>query len=122
MSEYKIGKIYKIIHNQSDLIYIGSTISTLRDRFYQHKKSLSCIISKYFSKYGIENFKIILIKEYKICDRTHLEMYEQLWINKMKCININNPFEILRKLANMCACPDKQLLRVLIEFWFYILT
>ena len=43
--------------------------------------------------YGIQNFKIILIKEYMVYrehkkDHRHLFVYEQLWINKMKCINI----------------------------------
>jgi len=104
MSEYKNGKVYKIIHNQSDIVYIGSTFNRLNDRFYCHKqdhgmgKTLS--ICKYFTEYGIENFKIILIKEYKVIDKKHLLMYEQLWMNKIKNINLNKSFQPLFKERN----------------------
>lgn len=91
----KSGKIYKIIHTQSDIVYIGSTINTIRDRWRNHKKLDSkCIISKYIQKFGEDQFKIILIKEYQVVDRTHLEAYEQLWINKIKCINSQSAFKI----------------------------
>lgn len=103
MSEYKIGKIYKIIYigNENiNITYIGSTFSTLRDRWYHHKlnkgKSGSAI-TNYFKDYGFEKFKIFLIKEYEVCDRKHLEMYEQLWMNKMKCINKQHSFQLLLK-------------------------
>ncbi len=97
MSEYKTGRVYKIIHNQSDIVYIGSTFNRLNDRFYCHKKNKNTAIGKYFTKYGIENFKIILIKEYKVIDKYHLQMYEQLWMNKIKNININKSFQPLYK-------------------------
>mgnify|MGYP001546348743 CR=1 FL=1 len=72
-----IGRVYKIIHNQSELIYIGSTINKLKYRWQQHKNNYKywvygrsdrshCSLYKYFLKYGIENFKIILIKEYNL--------------------------------------------------------
>ena len=86
-----IGKVYKIIHSQSDICYVGSTFNELRKRFNQHKQTKNTsIITKYLEKYGSDNFKIILIKEYEVIDRTHLEAYEQLWINKLKSINSNN--------------------------------
>jgi hypothetical protein len=110
MSEYKIGKIYKIIYIGNENIninYIGSTLNTLRDRWYGHKggfkewlknKKTKCSIYDYFEKYDIKKFKIFLINEYKVYDRKHLLMYEQLWINKIiNNININNPFPILIK-------------------------
>lgn len=93
---YNRGNIYKIYFN--DIIYIGSTVFTLEKRFKEHlrdykiyilseglKKRIS--IFPYFKKYGIDNFKIELIKEYNICDRNELYAYEQLYINKIKCIN-----------------------------------
>lgn len=103
MSNLKYGKVYKIIHNQSDIIYIGSTFNTLRDRLYRHNnaynKSLNnkhsnISIYKYFEQYGVNNFKIILIKEYEVVDRKHLQSKEQLWINITKCINKNSAFRI----------------------------
>lgn len=86
-----IGKVYKIIHSQSNICYVGSTFNELRKRFTQHKQTTNTsIITKYLEKYGRDNFKIILIKEYEVVDRVHLEAYEQLWINKLKSINLNN--------------------------------
>jgi peptidyl-prolyl cis-trans isomerase-like 4 len=96
MTTTTTGRIYKIIHNQSNICYVGSTLNRLNDRWHKHKshynlhlkgKNKKIAIYPYFKEYGIENFKIILIKEYEVIDRQHLEAYEQLWINKLKTIN-----------------------------------
>ena len=92
-----IGKIYKIIHNQSNINYVGSTFDILRNRFRKHKNDLNTSISSYFEEFGAENFKIILIKEYEVFDKKHLLAYEQLWINKLKSINKNQTFKPLKK-------------------------
>lgn len=89
-----IGKIYKIIHSQSDIIYIGSTFNRLSDRWRKHKNIESTSIGKYIKEFGAVQFKIILIKEYEVIDRKHLEAYEQLWISKTKCINTQPSFKI----------------------------
>jgi hypothetical protein len=92
-----IGLIYKIIHNQSNDIYIGSTFDSLKGRFNQHK--LNCnnkhynsrlIIYDLFKEFGVDNFKIILIKQYDVIDKKHLFMYEQLWMNKLNPVNNKN--------------------------------
>ena len=101
---YQLGRVYKIINRFDNQIYIGSTFNSLKQRWnihkYDYKKWLNdirrkkCYCSSFdlFNKYGIENFKICLIKEY-ICVRTsiydlkHLHSKEQLWINKTKNIN-----------------------------------
>jgi hypothetical protein len=49
-----------------------------------------------FDKYGVENCKIILIKEYQVVaankrDKRHLNIYESLWIYKLRAINVNVP-------------------------------
>lgn len=103
----KKGKIYKIISRQGNDVYIGSTFSTIRDRFFNHRacykiwkntEERRMSVFDLFEKYGIENCKIILIKEYEVVDKRHLEMYETLWINKFKqnCINTNSPFCIMK--------------------------
>ena len=104
----KIGRIYKIICSQSDDVYIGSTFNELRVRFSQHKnlydswsegKTNKCSIYPIIEKYGIDKFKIILISEYNVVDKHHLHAYEQLWINKTRCVNEINPlyFKKLRQ-------------------------
>lgn len=101
---HSIGHIYKIICNlDSSFCYIGSTFNQLRHRWQGHKASYKNIrgemdIHKYFDKYDIKNFKIILIKSYNcfrenLFDLKHLHAYETLWINKTKnCINKRLPF------------------------------
>jgi len=113
---YKTGKVYRIIClPEPDIQYIGSTFNTLRHRFTTHKsvykRWLNGIIKKcvsifpYFKKYGVKNFKIVLIKEYLVCaknnkDHKHLSVYEQLWINKTTNVNKKSCFSIkwLQKL------------------------
>lgn len=100
ISTYKNGKIYKIITSESNEIYIGSTFDTITNRFKGHKrqykfwkngkggKQLSFDI---FEKYGLEKCKIMLIKEYSVVDKRHLEVYESLWIRKLNSINKLSP-------------------------------
>jgi group I intron endonuclease len=98
-----IGNIYKIIVNCSNQIYIGSTQQECRARWQEHKdnykqfkngKSGNCSAFDLFDKFGIDNCKIILIKQYEIVDRKHLRALEQLWINKLKPINKLSAFVI----------------------------
>ena len=109
------GHIYKIICLvDPTFCYIGSTFNRLSKRFEKHrghfkkwleggrKKGYSCF--PYYEKYGIENFKIILIKSYEVCrfhvkDRKHLDVYETLWINRHrgKCCNGKIPLNLLKK-------------------------
>jgi hypothetical protein len=100
---YRTGTVYKIICTLNDIVYVGSTFQKrLRDRWSDHKSQFKRHIDgklkktvstfPYFEKYGIENFKLIKIKEY-VCwvenakDTQHLRAYEQLWINKLSCVN-----------------------------------
>ena len=110
-----IGHIYKIICiTEPTFCYIGSTFNRLSKRFERHRLSYTgwlkdknrkkCSCYPYYKKYGIENFKIVLIKSYEVCrehvkDRRHLEAYETLWINRHrgKCCNKNSPVEYLKK-------------------------
>lgn len=97
-----IGKIYRIVHLDSDICYVGSTSKSIESRWVGHQaaydrwlKGCICItIYPYFQLYGIERFKIIIEKEYNVCDRNQLRAYEQLWINRFKktAVNRNSAF------------------------------
>ena len=97
----KIGRVYKIIAAQGTECYVGSTFNTTRDRFQNHKGSYhkwlkegrnkGCSLFDLFEKHGVENCRMILIKEYDVLDRQHLEVYETLWIKKLKAINKIDP-------------------------------
>ena len=100
----KTGRIYKIINQDSSVCYVGSTFHTLKHRFSVHKKDsknekkkMRCTIHNLFREQGAENFKIILLKQYNVEDKKHLEAYEQLWINKMNCINKRGAIPFLYK-------------------------
>jgi len=112
---YKEGLIYKIICKTDDTFcYIGSTFNILSQRWRDHKINYNkwikdknkrkCSIYPYFEKYGVDNFKMVEIKKYKVCventnDKKHLSVYELLWILKHKnSINILKPFNPLSKL------------------------
>lgn len=102
-----IGKVYKIIHTQSEICYIGSTFNMLKHRFEGHKNNFkrwdegktarSCSIFPFFKEHGLEQFRLILIKEYDVADRDQLIAFEQLWINRFRktCVNRNDTFAIL---------------------------
>jgi len=89
-----VGRVYKIVSSKGNQIYIGSTIKTLRRRFQLHKKDTSSS-NILFDKYGVDNCRIELIKEYEVCDELHLQVYEQLWINKYKD-------KVVNKLSSFC--------------------
>ena len=97
----KIGKVYKIIHKDSDAIYVGSTIQSLKIRFRDHRNR-NLVIGEYIKKYGVDRFEIILLNTYQICDIKHLHAYEQLWLNKLRkhCINKQ---EVIDFLCGRCA-------------------
>jgi hypothetical protein len=100
------GQVYKIICKKSNEVYIGSTFLTLKTRWRYHRndykrwlanKHSGCSIYKYFKKYGIDNFEIIPIKEYMVCDKRALLVYETLWIYKTKnSVNQITPFIIFK--------------------------
>ena len=101
MLSIREGNVYMIICIiNPDIRYVGSTFNQVRHRWQQHKQdfkrdSRNCSIYEYFEKYGIENFNIQLIKKYQVYsehrkDNKHLRVYEQLWINKLKCVNQQN--------------------------------
>lgn len=64
----KKGKIYKIINKENNLIYVGCTINSIEQRFYEHiyrcfKTDYKSKLYNSIKKYGIENFQIELIEE-----------------------------------------------------------
>ena len=114
------GSVYKIICQKTNDVYVGSTFNLLKYRFQQHKSHYKrwlecgksyCSIFPYFKQHGIENFKMMLIKSYEVVDRAHLEVYEQLWINKLKSVNDYNPFRIDILYGKAYRAANKQSLK-----------
>ncbi len=42
MTDYSKGKIYRIVSDKTDQVYIGSTVQTLERRFTDHKSHFKC--------------------------------------------------------------------------------
>lgn len=100
-----IGRIYRIIHLESDVCYVGSTMNELRKRWQQHRQDFQkylkgghdeLAIYPFMKQFGEDQFKLILVKEYEVADRKHLCALETLWMNKFAktCVNKKRPFYI----------------------------
>jgi predicted GIY-YIG superfamily endonuclease len=68
----RVGKIYKIVNDVNNRIYIGSTFSDLRKRLFEHKcfskkvKYQSIKLYVAFTEIGFEHFDIKLVEEVKV--------------------------------------------------------
>jgi hypothetical protein len=93
MPDYSKGKIYKIISNETDDVYIGSTIQSLSVRLSGHRRDYKRYLGgtcAYMSSFDILKYndaKIILIEECPCNSREQLLKIEQYKIDNMDCIN-----------------------------------
>ena len=84
------GFIYKITNNVNGKVYIGQTIQTIKERFYQHcatkcsNSVLNMAIHKAIKKYGKSNFTIEVIEE---VDKDSLNDREKFWIEYYNSYN-----------------------------------
>lgn len=106
MSKVYLGNIYKIIcNNRPRMIYVGSTISTLDERFLIHKLNSKTPYYKNNKFYnyvkknkGWDNFKIVLLEKFYGNNMTELRMKEEEYrtnlhanLNTIKCNIKDNP-------------------------------
>jgi hypothetical protein len=93
---WAIGRVYKITSEQTELIYIGSTIKTLKERLRKHysnfKQYLNGKCKINYSSFELVQYndcKIELLHEIECMDREMLRFFEQVEINKHKnCVNV----------------------------------
>ena len=78
MPDYSKSKIYTIRFNNSNEIYIGSTIQSLSQRFAGHKKNITCSLYQLVSNNYNGNWS-----------NCYIELYENY--------NCNNKEELLKK-------------------------
>lgn len=88
-NKYSDGKIYKII-NDEEQTYIGSTISSLNRRFWDHKSSCKTNNKPAISKTIFEgtNPRIELIEDFSCETKKELLTRENWYIRNMECINL----------------------------------
>jgi len=92
-NKYQEGKIYKIIDNTNNEIYIGSTIRSLKKRLREHIDSKDDHSNR-ITKRIINNndYNIHLIENYPCENKYDLIKREQYWIDHTDCINIKKAF------------------------------
>tara|TARA_R110002096_G_scaffold214431_1_gene402118 strand:- start:225 stop:839 length:615 start_codon:yes stop_codon:yes gene_type:complete len=88
---YHNGKIYKIISNLTDMIYVGSCINTLTKRLNRHKSKDNSCSSKMIIELG--EYSIVLVEQYKCENKMELVKREQYWIDYFK----DNGYNVINK-------------------------
>ena len=103
--DYSNGKIYKLVSDETDKIYIGSTCSLLRKRLTGHKEDYKRHkIGKqhYISSYALvkyDDVEIILLEKYPCESKEELLARERYWIEKKKkiCVNKRIPTRTMKE-------------------------
>jgi group I intron endonuclease len=114
MTDYKDGKIYKIVNTVNDKIYIGSTKQTLKYRMYGHKGDSKRDSHKNYpffqavNEIGIDKFHIELIKEYPCENNKQLVKEEYKTMREMK----ENGIELYN---DFIGCHSEETKRRIIE-------
>jgi group I intron endonuclease len=85
---YHKGKIYKIVNDINDDIYLGSTVKQLSNRMGGHRSKAKQFPERKIyitmNEIGIAHFKIILVESYKCETKDELRAREDYYINLLK--------------------------------------
>ena len=84
--DYKNGKIYRLVCEETGKQYIGSTCTSLVKRLYNHKKKTNKCSSKH-----LINPTIFLIQDYPCHRKEQLTARERYYIETMECVNKRIP-------------------------------
>ena len=97
MTDYANGKIYKIVDNTSEKVYIGSTCKTLKHRLSGHVSAYKKFIKgkyHYITSFDIfknDDYEILLVESFPCNFKDELLARERYWTNKVNCINKYKP-------------------------------
>lgn len=87
INKYHNGKIYKIVNDIDDKVYIGSTCQPLYKRLFEHKLRVkhdkNRQLYKHYNDIGVEQMKIILVEEYKCNNKMELLKKEREYIENI---------------------------------------
>ena len=106
--DYQKAKIYKIVDNTTDNIYVGSTCEpSLAKRLAKHVASYKSHlkgISNYVSSFDIlknSDYDIILIENFPCNTKDELFSRERHWTNELICINKRRNQGLLLELGQL---------------------
>jgi group I intron endonuclease len=85
----KYGRIYKIINQVNDKVYVGQTTKTIEERFEAHctDRRKNRHLSNAINKYGKEFFKVELVAEAE--NQIELNTLEVEFVNSLNCLHPN---------------------------------
>ena len=79
-----ISRVYKVINDIDEMVYVGSTIAKLSKRMTDHRKNARNGDKSKFYKHmrdiGIEHFKIVCVREYTDISKERLQAKEAKYI------------------------------------------
>ena len=104
MVNYQNGRIYKLVSNHTNDIYIGSTTRPLHQRLWDHKSDNESfskgLINKICSSkqlYDLGKVEIILIENYPCNSKEELLMRERHFIESIECVNKKIPIRTVEE-------------------------
>ena len=107
MVNYQNGKIYKIVNDELNLTYFGSTCSTLTRRLSSHKTSKNRCSSKVLFTTET-NAKIFLVEKFPCNDKEELHQRERFYIENNDCINKVIPNRKPKESKKACDLKNKE--------------
>lgn len=95
-NRYTNGKIYKIVSQQTDDVYIGSTCSPLSKRMVEHRSKYKMFLDNrhhYVSSFDILKYQdavIVLIENFPCNSKEELFARENYWMDQFRDVAINS--------------------------------
>ena len=87
-NNYSRGKVYKLVNNVDNEIYVGSTIQSLTQRKAGHKRKAVDVpyrrVYQHLNTIGWDNVEIVLIENYPCQSKEELNARERYWIEELK--------------------------------------
>ena len=110
---YQHAKVYKLVNNVDDKIYVGSTCNELSKRKYSHKamgrRKTDRYVYQHLNEIGWDNVSIILIEEVISFNKNQLRMREQYYIDLLKpelnsicAVNLRCPHDRIKYICKNC--------------------
>ena len=114
MVNYENSKIYKIVDNTNDNIYIGSTTKLLCQRLAGHRTNYELYKNKglkYITSFKIlENgdYDIVLLLNYPCNSKEELHAKERYYIETLSCVNKNIPGRSIKERMKLYYADNKE--------------
>jgi hypothetical protein len=118
-NRYNNAKIYKIVSDETDEVYYGSTCAKLNRRFAQHKGNFKVWEkdnekNSYTTSFKIMKYdtaKIILVEDYPCERKEQLAARERFWIESNECVNKVIPTRTIKEYTTIYRQNNKEQLK-----------